>query len=83
MELHSSSSSTQSDPQSDSDIVGQTLDDVPPDPTNVEDMIHAALFSGHAEQALVHAAKLDPWLAAHLADFMSVLSLIETAIEDE
>lgn len=61
--------------------MGQTLDDMPPDPTNLEDQIHAALFSGHPERALEHAARLDPWLAAHLADFMSTLALIETDTE--
>ena len=61
--------------------MGQTLDDMPPDPTNLEDQIHAALFSGHPDQALEHAARLDPWLAAHLGDFMSVLALIETDVE--
>ncbi|KAF7969294.1 hypothetical protein HWV62_22433 [Athelia sp. TMB] len=65
------------------DIVGQTLDDMPPDPTNLEDQIHAALFSGHPDRALEHAARLDPWLAAHLADFMSVLALIETDVDSE
>lgn len=53
---------------------------MPPDPTNLEDMIHAALFSGQPSKALEHAAQLDPWLAAHLADFMNALSLIETGV---
>jgi nuclear pore complex protein Nup85 len=54
-----------------------------PDPSSLEDMIHAALFSGQPVKALEHAAKLDPWLAAHLADFMDALSLIETEPEEE
>lgn len=66
-----------------SDIVGHVLDDMPPDSTNIEDMIHAALFSGQPAKALKHAAELDPWLAAHLADFMDALSLIDTDVEDE
>jgi nuclear pore complex protein Nup85 len=65
------------------DIVGQVLDDMSPDPTNVEDMIHAALLSGQPAKALEHAARLDPWLAAHLADFMNALNLIETEAEEE
>ena len=56
---------------------------MPPDPTNIEDMIHAALFSGQPMKALEHAAGLDPWLAAHLADFMDALSLIEIKVDDE
>jgi nuclear pore complex protein Nup85 len=54
-----------------------------PDPTNLEDMIHAALLSGQPAKALEHAARLDPWLAAHLADFMNALNLIETEAEEE
>jgi nuclear pore complex protein Nup85 len=65
-----------------SDIVGQILDDLPPDPTNMEDMIHAALFSGQPGKALGHAARLDPWLAAHLADFMDALSLLEAETDE-
>ncbi|KAG1817067.1 Nup85 nucleoporin-domain-containing protein [Suillus subaureus] len=49
------------------EVVSQVLDDMPQDPTNLEDMVHAALFS----------AQLDPWLAAHMADLMQALSLIE------
>jgi nuclear pore complex protein Nup85 len=59
------------------------LEDMPPDPTNIEDMIHAALFSGQPAKALEHAVRLDPWLAAHLADFMHALSLIETEADEE
>lgn len=58
------------------------MDDLPPDPTNMEDMVHAALFSGQPAKALEHAAKLDPWLAAHLADFMHPLSLLEAETDE-
>ncbi|KAF9219749.1 hypothetical protein BS17DRAFT_375656 [Gyrodon lividus] len=65
------------------DVISQTLQDMPPDPTNLEDMIHAALFMGDPLKALDHAAKLDPWLGAHLADMMEPLALVEKdAIED-
>lgn len=60
-----------------SDIIAQVLEDMPPDPTNPEDMIHAALFTGDPLKALDHAAKLDPWLSAHLADMMEPLGLID------
>ena len=56
---------------------------MPPDPTSFEDMIHAAFFSGQPHEALRHASQLDPWLAAHLADLMVPLSLIEGDIDEE
>jgi nuclear pore complex protein Nup85 len=57
--------------------VGMVLEVLPPDPTNLEDMIHVALFTGQPANALLHASQLDPWLAAHLADIMEPLSLIQ------
>lgn len=65
------------------DVVSQVLDEMPPDPTSLEDMVHAALFSGQPLQALQHASQLDRWLSAHLADIMVPLSLIETDIDEE
>ncbi|KAF8552731.1 hypothetical protein OG21DRAFT_1477631 [Imleria badia] len=59
------------------DIIAQVLEDMPPDPTNLEDMIHAALLTGDPLKALDHAAKLDPWLSAHLADMMEPLALVD------
>ncbi|KAH7905644.1 nucleoporin Nup85-like protein [Hygrophoropsis aurantiaca] len=59
------------------DIVPHVLEDMPPDPTNMEDVMHAALFNGDPVKALVHAAQIDPWLAAHLADLMEILSLMD------
>ncbi|KAF8449374.1 Nup85 nucleoporin-domain-containing protein [Boletus edulis BED1] len=59
------------------DVITQVLEDMPPDPTNLEDMIHAALFTGDPLKALDHAAKLDPWLSAHLADMMEPLALVD------
>jgi nuclear pore complex protein Nup85 len=56
---------------------------MPPDPTNLEDMIHAALFMGDPSKALEHAAKLDPWFGAHLADIMEPLGLVEKEVTDE
>lgn len=61
-----------------SDIVTQILHDMPPDPTNLEDMVHAALFSGHPVEALQHASQLDRWLAAHWADIMEPLGLLNS-----
>jgi nuclear pore complex protein Nup85 len=66
-----------------SEVVSQVLDDMPQDPTNLEDMVHAALFSGDPAKALSHAAQLDPWLAAHMADLMQALSLIEKDANEE
>lgn len=66
------------------DVVAQVLEDMPPDPTILEDMVHVALFMGDPLKALEHAAQLDPWLSAHLADMMEPLSLVEQqAVNDE
>jgi len=65
------------------DVVSQVLDEMPPDPTSLEDMIHAALFSGQPLEVLRYASQLDQWLSAHLADLMVPLSLIETEIDEE
>lgn len=59
------------------DVVAQIVDDVPPDPTDMEDMIHASLFGGDPTKALSYASQLDPWLAAHMADIMQSLGLID------
>ncbi|EDR05684.1 uncharacterized protein LACBIDRAFT_302853 [Laccaria bicolor S238N-H82] len=64
------------------DVVSQVLGDTPPDPTNLEDMIHAALFSGRPAEGLRNASQLDRWLAAHLASIMAPLQLID-AEDDE
>ena len=56
---------------------------MPPDPTNLEDMFHAALFSGRPKEALLHASLLDRWLSAHLADLMVPLSLIDEEVDEE
>ena len=50
---------------------------MPPDSTNSEDIIHAALFSGQTEEVLRQSLQLDCWLSAHFADFMEALELIE------
>ncbi len=62
---------------SSSDVVAQVLDEMPPDPTDLEDMIHSSLFLGKPRQALSEAAQLDTWLAAHLADLMEPIELID------
>lgn len=55
----------------------QILDEMPPDPTNLEDSIHASLMLGKPKQVLSQAAQLHCWLAAHLADAMERLELID------
>jgi nuclear pore complex protein Nup85 len=65
------------------DVVSQVLDEMPPDPTSLEDMIHAALLIGQPLEALQHASQLDRWLSAHLADLMVPLSLVEIDIDEE
>jgi len=64
------------------DTVRQVLDDMPSDPTNLEDAIHSALFLGKPHDALAEAAKLDIWLAAHLADLMQIIDLIDREVDN-
>jgi nuclear pore complex protein Nup85 len=56
---------------------------MPPDPTDMEDMIHATLLNGQPNEALNHAAKLDRWLAAHLADLMDPLGLQDEDLDEK
>ena len=56
---------------------------MPPDPTDSEDMIHAALFSGQMDKVLRHSLQLDCWLSAHFADLMEALELITTDMDEE
>ncbi|PPQ94447.1 hypothetical protein CVT25_002538 [Psilocybe cyanescens] len=65
------------------EVVAQVIADMPPDPTDPEDMIHATLFSAHPTETLHHAHRLDRWLSAHLADIMEAIQLIETTIDEE
>ncbi|KAJ3508718.1 hypothetical protein NLJ89_g5602 [Agrocybe chaxingu] len=65
------------------DVVSQVIAEMSPDPTDSEDMMHAALFSGQAAEALQHASHLDPWLSGHLVDFMEILQLIEQDGDEE
>lgn len=66
-----------------SDILAEVLDDMPPDPTNIEESLHVALLSGNLKEVLQHAQKLDPWLSAHLADIMVPLQLIDAEPDEE
>lgn len=56
---------------------------MPPDPTDSEDMIHAALFSGQMEEVLRQSLQLDCWLSAHFADLMEALELINLNVDEE
>ncbi|KAJ7115936.1 Nup85 nucleoporin-domain-containing protein [Mycena epipterygia] len=65
------------------DVVSRVLEDMPPDPTNLEDMVHTALFAGKPVDALLHASQLDRWLSAHLADIMEPLTLVDNTAHDD
>jgi hypothetical protein len=65
------------------DVVNQILESMPPDPTDLEDMIHVALFRGETMEALSNASKLDVWLAAHWVDLMEAVDLLNTRVSDE
>lgn len=54
-----------------------------PDPTDKEDSLHAELMQGRHSQALVIANEIDVWLAAHMADIMEPLGLLESDVDDE
>lgn len=60
-----------------SDVVTEILDDMPSDPTDLEDAIQSSLLLGKPIQALSYAAQFDVWLAAHMADLMQALGLLE------
>ncbi|EMD38750.1 hypothetical protein CERSUDRAFT_133256 [Gelatoporia subvermispora B] len=64
------------------DLIEDLLDELPPDPTSLEDVIHSSLFLGRPSRTLTQAAELDIWLAAHLADIMEPLQLIEVEPDD-
>ncbi|KAI0774773.1 Nup85 nucleoporin-domain-containing protein [Trametes elegans] len=64
------------------EIVAQVLDEMPSDPTDREDAVHSALFLGRPTQALSEAARLDIWLAAHLADLMEAIEVIDLEPDD-
>ena len=55
---------------------------MPPDPTNLEDVIHSSLFLGKPAVALEDAVRLDIWLAAHLADMMEPLEVIDNSLDE-
>ncbi|KAK7687336.1 hypothetical protein QCA50_009842 [Cerrena zonata] len=64
------------------DVVTAILDDMPSDPTDLEDAIQSSLLLGKPIQALSYAAQFDVWLAAHMADLMQALGLIENETTD-
>ncbi|EIW58253.1 uncharacterized protein TRAVEDRAFT_123029 [Trametes versicolor FP-101664 SS1] len=64
------------------EVVAEVLDELPPDPTDREDMVHSAFFLGKPAQALSECALLDGWLAAHLADLMELMELIDAEPDD-
>ncbi|KAM5544312.1 hypothetical protein V8D89_001972 [Ganoderma adspersum] len=64
------------------EVVSQILDEMPSDPTDLEDMVHSSLFLGRPAQALSEAARLDVWLAAHFADLMEPMELIDAESDD-
>lgn len=66
-----------------SDVIGRTLLSAPPDPTDKEDSLHAELSQGRPNQALAIAHEIDVWLAAHLADIMVSLDLLEAETDEE
>ena len=64
------------------EVVNQILESMPADPTDLEDMIHVALFRGETMEALSYATKLDVWLAAHWVDLMEAVDLLNTHADE-
>ena len=44
--------------------------------------LHAELMQGRTKHALAIAAKMDNWLAAHVADLMVPIGLLDTEIDE-
>ncbi|KAH9987143.1 nucleoporin Nup85-like protein [Russula compacta] len=65
------------------EVVNQILENMPPDPTDLEDMIHVTLFRGETMEALSCATRLDVWLAAHWVDLMEAVDLLNTRVSDD
>jgi nuclear pore complex protein Nup85 len=59
------------------------MEELPPDPTDVEDMFHSTIFSFKIEQALEFAARIDLWLAAHAADLVQLVGLVSSDVNEE
>ena len=66
-----------------SDLVVRILEVQQPDPTYSEDLLHVELFQGHIAQALSIASEMDIWLAAHMADVMAPLGLLDSDVDGE
>ena len=58
----------------------EVINDMPPDPTDLEDTIQSHLFGGCPKQALQPAYRFDIWFSAHLADVLESLQLLELEI---
>jgi len=63
--------------------VDPILHDMPADPADVEDMIHAYLLKGQPQKALIPSATLDCWLSAHMADLMFPLDLFDDTSDEK
>ncbi|KAF8587870.1 hypothetical protein K439DRAFT_1630322 [Ramaria rubella] len=61
-------------------VVNSILQDLPHDPTLIEENLFAAILTGQMGEVLKRANELDIWLAAHFADMMHPLGLL---LEDE
>lgn len=64
-------------------MVERIIKDIPYDPTELEDVIHAQLLTDEVTKFLASAGKLDLWLSCHLADVMNALGLLREAEEWE
>lgn len=67
-------------------VVARSMEEMPLDPSDEdydENQIYADLLCAQPLEALKRASELDPWLAAHMADLLAALELIEGGLGPE
>lgn len=58
-------------------MVAEIVEEMPVDPTSLEDQLHAALFAADVITAARLANDIDIWLVAHMVDILETLTLPE------
>ncbi|CAE6471663.1 unnamed protein product [Rhizoctonia solani] len=58
-------------------VVERVAEDMPPDPTIPVQELHRAILAMEELEALEVAARVDPWLAAHLADIFEKVEALD------
>ncbi len=58
-------------------VVAEITEEMPVDPTSLEEQLHAALFAADIVTAARLANDIDIWLVAHMVDILETLPLPE------